>query len=112
MAQRGRNEPAGRFGIVALLIALVVLLWVLRFGSSVVIEYRWWQELGQVETWLSMAAYRFLPGAGTALLAFVIWWTAHARALKFAGTGLREWPRYSRIASIVLAVVALLFATI
>ena len=68
--------------IVYFVAALGILFILTIAGASTVIEYSWWQEMGQVDTWLSMAMYRYLPRIIGAGLLFV--------ALRFAfGQGRR-----------------------
>jgi uncharacterized protein len=63
-----------------------VILLGARSLASFSIEYQWWKELGQIDTWLAMLAYGFAPMLAATLIAFGVLWVAHARALKFAGT--------------------------
>ncbi len=97
--------------IIGVLIALLIAG---RSIARVVIEYEWWKEMGQLAAWENIILYSFVPQAIAALVAFVILWLAHARALKIADTGLRNQRLYSRVATLVLFVIALLigFATI
>ena len=77
-----------------------VLIAILIAGRSIaefIIEYEWWKEMGQVSTWESIILYSFVPQTLAALLAFVVLWMAHARAMKVADTGLREQPVYARL---------------
>ena len=85
--RRARRSPATRITIVAL---LLLALFGARSISSYIIEVEWWKELGQLNTWLSMLTYSIMPLAGATALAFAVLWVAHARALKFAGTGLGD----------------------
>jgi uncharacterized membrane protein (UPF0182 family) len=95
----------------ALLVAALVVLLSARFVATYVIEYQWWKELNQVPTWLSMLAYGVAPVAAATLLAFVVLWAAHARALKFAGTSLRYHPRYALLSTAALFLAALVLAS-
>ncbi len=97
--------------ILSLAILFLVLLSA-RWVAGTVIDYHWWQEMGQVETWLQMISYSFLPALAAAFLAFPILWIAHARAMKHAGTGLREYPAYARLSSAVLFLLSLFIASI
>jgi uncharacterized membrane protein (UPF0182 family) len=98
-----RRRPVVRTVLIA---AALLLLFGSRTIASYAIEYQWWKEMGQVSTWLSMLTYNLLPlGAATAL-AFMVLWVSHARALKFAGTGLREHPVYARLSALVLLFVS------
>ena len=63
-----------------------------RTVSSYAIDYQWWKEMGQVHTWLSMLLYSVVPATAATILGFVIFWIAHARGLKHAGTGMRQNP--------------------
>jgi len=99
-----------RRGRVVLIVALLALFLGARSIASYVIEYQWWKELGQLDTWLSMLAYSLLPLTAATLLGFAVLWGAHARGLKFAGTGLSGHGVYSLISSLVLLLLALLIA--
>lgn len=96
----GRRGP--RTGRITLLIILFLLLIGSRTIAGTVIDYEWWKELGQVQTWLSMYLYGVAPLAAATLLAFLALWLSHARALRFAGTRLREHRMYARIATLAL----------
>jgi uncharacterized membrane protein (UPF0182 family) len=99
----GRRSPAARITLLAI---LLFLLFGVRTFANYAIEIEWWKELGQFNTWLSMLYYGFAPVAAATLLAFVALWVSHARALKFAGTGLGEHPLYARISALALLLVA------
>ena len=102
-----RSAPIGRVGLI---VAIVVLLLSARSIASYAIDIAWWRELGQFRTWLSMLYYSLAPVAAATLLAFAVLWLAHARALKFAGTGLREHGCYFWISTVALYVLAYLIA--
>jgi uncharacterized protein len=92
-----------------------VLIAVLIAGRSIaefIIEYEWWKEMGQLPTWESIIIYSFVPQTLAALLAFVLLWLAHARAMKVAGTSLREQPTYARVASLALFVLACILGAV
>ena len=105
--RRTRGSPATRIG---LLVLLVLLLIGARSLASYAIEIRWWKEVGQFNTWLSMLTYSLAPVGAATLLAFAVLWMAHARALKFAGTGLGEHRTYARASALVLLLVGYLIA--
>ncbi len=94
-----------------ILIVLLLLLASARWIASFAIEYQWWKEMQQVETWLQMLSYNVIPVAGAAVLAFAALWVAHARGMKSAGTGLRQHPVYAQVSTAALFVVALLLAS-
>jgi hypothetical protein len=99
-----RRRPEFR---IAWIVAIVIVLLVFgRSLCSLFIDYLWWQEMGQVGTWLRMWAYRYAPAAGGWLIVFVVLLIAHARGMKHAGTSLGENSLYARISTLVLAIVA------
>jgi uncharacterized membrane protein (UPF0182 family) len=91
-------------------IILILLLIGARSIANYAIEIAWWKELGQFDTWVSMLTYSVAPLVGATLLAFAVLWIAHARALKFAGTSLREHPVYARLSTLVLLALGYLVA--
>src|SRR5260370_21921275 len=99
--EHGRRAPGSRATRIVLLVRLVVLVFSLRSIASYAIEVQWWKELGQFNTWLSMLYYSLAPVAAATLLSFFTLWIAHARALKFARTALREHRLYARVSSLV-----------
>ena len=105
--ERGAPKRGRRGALVTLIVLAIVILLGARSLASFSIEYQWWKELGQIDTWLAMLAYGFAPLLAATLIAFGVLWVAHARALKFAGTGLSEHPLYAWISS-----AGLLFARI
>jgi hypothetical protein len=86
--------------LIAAGVVLVALLLGARTFASYAIEVAWWKELGQFRTWLSMLTYSVAPVAAATLVAFLVLWITHARALKFAGTRLGEHPVYARLATL------------
>lgn len=94
------------FGIA---VALLVLFGA-RTAASWVLDYAWWREMGQMTTWFAMLLYAVAPVVAGALIAFTVFWIAHARALKAAGTGLRKHPLYARIATLGILLLAISFA--
>jgi uncharacterized membrane protein (UPF0182 family) len=110
--EHGRGLPRSRATRITLLVVLVLLLLGARSLASYAIEVRWWQELGQFNTWLSMLYYGIAPVAAATLIAFAALWIAHARALKFAGAALRDHRIYSRISTLVLLFLAYLISAV
>jgi uncharacterized membrane protein (UPF0182 family) len=94
-----------------ILVALAFLVWVVPTAANFIIEYNWWKEVAQVNTWRSMLWYSIAPTVVGALLAFVALFVSHARGLHFAGIRQRDYPVYSRLVPFGLALVALLFAS-
>src|SRR5256885_16423674 len=101
-----RKGPVGK---VTLVIAALVLLFGASSIAGYVIEYQWWKEMGQIETWLDMLWYSLAPVAAATLLAFLALWMAHSRGMKFAYASLRENRTYAKIATLALLAVGYLF---
>src|SRR5712692_8847889 len=91
----------------------VAVLFVLIFGRSIcslIIDYQWWKEMGQVSTWVRMNEYRYLPGIAGWLVVWAILWLAHARGLKYAGLSLSTFPLYAKVSAAGLGLLALILA--
>ena len=82
-----------------------------RTLASLAIDYQWWQEMGQLETWFKLLLYQVVPTTGAVILAFLVFWVAHARGMKHAGAGLRDYRYYATISTLVLLLVAFIVAT-
>lgn len=85
---------------------VIVALVLLRGSAAYILEYEWWKEIGQIETWSAMILYSFTPVVIGTVLLFVLFWVAHARALKTAGTGLGQHPAYARVTTLFLLFIA------
>jgi hypothetical protein len=109
-SHRNRSIESGqkRFGCLSIVVVLAILFLTARFFCSWIIDYQWWKEMGQLPTWFSMLAYGFFPTAAGTLLGFIVFWIAHARALKHAGTGLGQHPLYAKLSTLVIFFLALL----
>src|ERR1041384_4494238 len=105
--QPRRARPLGK-------VTLIIVAFLLIFGAgtiaSYVMEYQWWKEMGQTETWFDILWYSMAPVAAATLLAFVVLWTAHARGMKFAYASLRENPTYTKVATLALLAVSFFVA--
>lgn len=104
------GRARGRNWVTPLIVAAVIALVSARGVAGFIIEWAWWKQLGQLDTYVSMLSYGSLPVLGAGALAFVVLWTIHARALKFAGTGLARHRGYGFLSSIVLLAVAMILA--
>ncbi|MBZ5576583.1 MAG: UPF0182 family protein [Acidobacteriia bacterium] len=105
--RRPRKSPAGR---ITLIVLLLVLLVGARSIASYTIDFQWWKEMGQLNTWLSMLTYSLAPVLAATLLAFAVLWIAHARAVRFAGARLREHRIYARISALALLLLGYVIA--
>jgi uncharacterized membrane protein (UPF0182 family) len=98
--------------IVLAVLAALVLFWAVPTLANLVIDYQWWSEVGQVNTWTKMLWYAIAPVAVAAFIAFIGLWLAHDRGLHFAGIRSRDFRLYSRWVPVALALVAIIFAQI
>ena len=67
-----------RGGLLFLLILVVALLFCSRYLASTLIDYSWWSELGQVDTWVNLLLYGTVP----VILAVALFWFAFSIAFK------------------------------
>lgn len=98
-------------GRITVIVFVVLALLSARWVAGLAIEYQWWKEMQQVETWLQMLSYGVIPAVAATVIAFAAFWVAHARGMKHAGTGLREHPLYARLSTLAILVVAALVAS-
>ena len=104
MYPRPRNSRRG--GIATLIALALALLVGMRTASSLIIEYQWWNEVVQVQTWLNLYLYSFAPIAAATAIAFVVLWLTHSRAMQRAETSLGEHRIYAVLSSVGLLFVA------
>jgi uncharacterized protein len=90
---------------------LAFIGWAIPTTANFIIEYNWWNEVRQVDTWVSMLWYSVAPTALGALLAFIAFYIAHARGVHFAGIRQHDYPIYSRLVPVGLALIAIWFAS-
>jgi len=108
LPSRARRSPPR---ILQLIIVAFLLLIIGRWLASFVIEYQWWQELGQLETWFNVYLYGVAPVAVATLISAAVLLLAHRYALHFAETRLREHRLYGWIMTAVLLFLAFLIAS-
>ncbi len=113
MAQVLFDRPARRARpgrLIWLAVLAVALLIAVREGAALALEYAWWKELNQLETWLGLFTYAYAPLTVATLVAFAILWFTHWRAMHFSGVPIREHVNYVRLVSVGLLVLAWLVA--
>ena len=97
--------------VILLVVSLAVIGWAVPTAANFLVEYNWWKELGQVNTWVSMMWYSVVPAAAERCLPSSHLYLAHTRGLRFAGIRQRDFPVYSRIVPVGLALFAIMFAS-
>ena len=92
---------------------LIALLFILLSGSrtvaDLIIEYQWWNEVEQIQTWYSMLLYQVLPATIASLVAWLALVWAHGRGVQMAGAREAAAPLYSRIVALALFIAAVVF---
>ncbi len=97
----GRNRTR-RLGLIAIGVFAFLLLASVGWASSLLIEYSWWKEMGQVTTWLDLYAWSTVPVSAATLIAWLVLWVTHSRAVRFAGGRASDYPIYNRLAGVAL----------
>jgi uncharacterized membrane protein (UPF0182 family) len=94
-------------------VVLLALAFFLILGSrgiaNFVIEYEWWKEMGQVDTWFSILLYQFAPALAAGLLAWFAALWGHARGMSFAGVPRGAYGLYNRVSAGVLLLISFAF---
>ena len=104
------EAPVGRFRWRYLIAVLITLLLGARIAASYVIDYEWWREMGQVDTWLKLLTYGVAPTVAATAIAFLVFWLAHMRAMLFARVAGRSRRIYSVLMTLLLLGIALLIS--
>ena len=99
-----------RSGLLVFAAALILLLFFGRSLCSLLIDYKWWGEMGQVSTWQRMWLYRYVPDLAQWLILATVLWTAHSLGMKYAGARLNLYRRYALIAAGAVLLVSLILA--
>ncbi len=102
-----RMIPGGRgvrrrLGLIALAVVALLVVASAGWASSLLIEYSWWKEMGQVNTWLDLYAWNTMPVLAATVVAWIVLMIAHARAVHFARGRMSDYPIYSKVAALVL----------
>jgi uncharacterized membrane protein (UPF0182 family) len=104
-------RPSQIAKLIVLMFLLGIVAWAASTAANFVIEYNWWKEVGQVDTWIGMLWYSIAPAAAGAVVAFIALWVAHVSGLRFAGIRGKDFRWYSRLIPFGLAFVAIIFAS-
>lgn len=95
----------------SIIIVLLVVLALSRSIATLAIDYAWWKEMGQVQTWLNLAVYGTAPVLTAGVAAGLVLWVALARGLKASGEGLGTLPRFTRLATVGAFLMGLFIAS-
>ncbi len=93
-----------------LLIAGFVALVTAHAVATYALDFEWWKEMGQLDTWFNQILYGVAPVAIATILIFVILWVVHARGMKAAGVGLSRYPSYAKLTTFLALGLAYLIA--
>ena len=106
--------PRARRWIVVLAAVVFAILIAGRWLADFAIDWQWWGEIGQRDTWIAMLAYGTGPVLAATVILFAVFFTAHALGLKSAGTSLGRHKLYARLSGLILVLLSLLvaFATV
>ena len=110
-----QQRPPRGGGWLFIVVALFVLLLCSRFIASTVIDYAWWSEIQQVDTWINLWLYGTVPVVIVAILFFAVFAAAFYAATRqqrsgsFA-SGLLGKKTVFRIGLAALALIAILAA--
>jgi uncharacterized membrane protein (UPF0182 family) len=100
-------------GPLIIVITLFVLLFVGRYAAGTLLDYEWWKEIHQLDTWISQLLYGTLPILIAAIFLFACFAVAWRLGSRRGSTrGVAASGQVSRLILIGLAVVSLLLATI
>ncbi len=81
---------------------VLALLLASRTAADFAIQYQWWQELGQVQTWITMLLYRVFPVTIASLLCWPVLLWAHRNGTAFAGASTSDYSIYSKLVPVAL----------
>jgi hypothetical protein len=108
MTDRLIGQRQRRSGLLFIVILLFLLLIGSRFIASTLIDYDWWSEMHQVETWVSLLLYGTGPLLLAIVLFFVTFWAAFQLGMRNAPEGrvfgVLKRSFVTRIALVVLAI--------
>src|SRR5947209_7178302 len=108
------ERPPRRGGLLFIIVAFFLLLFGARYIASTLIDYSWWSEIHQTDTWYSLLIY----GTGPAVLAFFLLFSAFWTAYQLGMRGSMQAPVFgflsrsllSKMAALVLMVLAFIVA--
>ena len=106
----GERKPPG---VLVVVITLFILLLAGRYLAGTLLDYEWWKEIHQLDTWVSQLLYGTLPIVLTAIFLFACFWAARrlgSRGSRKSGAGFQL--AASRLILLAFAALALLLSGI
>ncbi len=108
------ERPPRRFGLLFIVIALFILLFGTRYIATTLINYSWWSEVHQTDTWYNLLLY----GTGPIVLAFFLLFGAFWTAYRLGMRGAEDTPLFGflsrsllgKLAALAMALLALIVA--
>ncbi len=108
--QGGGGVSRQRFGCGGIVLGLFLLLIMARTVATAILDYQWWNEVGQLETWWKQMYVHTAPIIYATAFGYLVLWIVHARALKAAGSSVTRYAWYARVSSLALLPVAWVLA--
>ena len=100
------SHRGARFGCGSVILGIFLLLIGSKSIASAIIDYQWWNEVGQLETLWKQLYVHTAPIFYATAFGYIVLWIVHARALKSAGVSLSRFPWYARISSLAMLPIA------
>lgn len=108
----GRRQRRG--GVLLVVIAIIAILFCSRYIAGTLIDYSWWSEVHQVDTWLSLLLYGTGPLLLTIIIFFIAFWVAFRLGIRHQSDtplfGFVSRSLLSKLAALVCAVLAIIAA--
>src|SRR5260221_9003931 len=104
-------RPSQVAKLIVLMFLFGIVAWAASTAANFIIEYNWWKEVGQVDTWVGMLWYSIAPAAAGALGGVIALWVGHSAGMRFAGIRGQGFCLLSRLIPFALAVLAIMFAS-
>ena len=106
----GGGGSRQRLGCGGIVLGLFLLLVFARTVTTAILDYQWWNEVGQLETWWKQMYVHTAPIIYATAFGYVVLWIVHARALKAAGSSVTRYAWYARVSSLALLPLAWVLA--
>jgi hypothetical protein len=113
MSQRTFGPTRRRVTPIAILIAVFVLFFLSKFiAASFLIDFEWWREMRQLDTWVSLLMYGTVPVCFVAIIYFAAFWGAYKLGTRRATEMMRTGRTTNIVVIAVLALLAIIVANV